>query len=78
MALVLTRRPGEAIILRRRGVDGVMRTMRLYVVSIEGNVVRLSIDAIPEVQIIREELLEEPAKVGAVQLGAAVLGLLAG
>lgn len=58
MALVLTRRPGEAIIMRRRGPDGEVRQARLYVVAIEGNVVRLALDARPDVEIVREELLQ--------------------
>lgn len=57
MALVLTRKPGEAVILRRRGPDGELVQARLYVISIEGNTVRLAFDMRPEVEIIREELL---------------------
>jgi carbon storage regulator CsrA len=59
MALVLTRRPGEAILVRRVGLDGVLRTVRLFIISVDGNVVRLSLEAPPEVAIIREELLLE-------------------
>lgn len=59
MALVLTRRPGEAIIARRKGEDGMTRTLRVYVVAVEGNVVRLALEAVSDIQIIREELLAE-------------------
>lgn len=57
MSLVLTRRAGEALILRRRCVDGKVRSARVYVVSVEGNTVRLAVDAAPECEIVREELL---------------------
>jgi carbon storage regulator CsrA len=52
MALVLTRRPGEAVLLRREG-----RQVRVYVVSVEANVVRLAFDAPREIEILREELV---------------------
>lgn len=55
VSLIITRRPGEAIVAI--APDGSRR--RLYVISIEGNVVRLAIDAPPEILIIREELLPE-------------------
>jgi carbon storage regulator CsrA len=54
VSLVITRRPGEAVVLRSS--DG--QTRRVYVVSIEGNVVRLAFDAPRESKILREELLE--------------------
>jgi carbon storage regulator len=56
MSLVLTRRSGEAIIIRTP--EGGLR--RIYVVGIEGNTVRLAIDAPDNVEIIREELLPRP------------------
>lgn len=59
MALVLTRRPGEAIIVK--GPEG-MPMRRIYVVAVEGNVVRLAIEAPDYVQIIREELLDEAGR----------------
>jgi carbon storage regulator CsrA len=57
VSLILTRRPGEAILFQRGG-----KASRLYVVAIEGNVVRLAIDADEEVRILREELLPEEAR----------------
>lgn len=59
MALVLTRKVGEAVLVRRPGEDGVMRTMRLYVVAVEGNVVRLAFDGPRELEVVREELTAE-------------------
>lgn len=55
MALVITRRPGEAIVVRCDGW-----TSRIYVVSIEGNVVRLAIEAPSDHKILREELVIGP------------------
>jgi len=52
-SLVLTRRPGEAVVLRRNG-----RQARIYVVSVEANVVRLAFEAERDVEIMREELLQ--------------------
>jgi|GEM_PF-1425914 carbon storage regulator len=48
--LVLTRRPGEEIIL-----DGVIR---LIVVSVKGDRIRLGIDAPPSVVVDRQEIHE--------------------
>lgn len=56
MALVLTRRPGEAVIFTRVGADGVLRSARLYVISVAGNVVRLALDGPADMKILREEL----------------------
>jgi sRNA-binding carbon storage regulator CsrA len=53
MSLILTRRPGEAIIITGGGLP----PRRLYVVAIERNVVRLALDAPPEIMFTREELL---------------------
>lgn len=53
VALVITRRPGEAIVVRCDGW-----TQRIYVISIEGNVVRLAIEAPPDQKILREELID--------------------
>jgi len=52
--LVLSRRSQEKVILP--GLDIV-----LQVVSIKGNVVRLGIEAPPDVKIIRAELLQDEA-----------------
>ena len=58
MSLVLTRRPGEAIVFITK--DGSQR--RLYVVAVEGNTVRLAIDVPKEIQVVREELLPPEAR----------------
>ncbi|HEY3967590.1 MAG TPA: carbon storage regulator [Planctomycetaceae bacterium] len=50
--LVLTRRRDEAIVIRNRfGTE-----IRLLVVDVRGNKVRLGIEAPPEVGIVREEI----------------------
>ena len=50
--LVLTRRRDEAIVIRNRfGTE-----IRLLVVDVRGNKVRLGIEAPPEVSIAREEI----------------------
>jgi carbon storage regulator CsrA len=51
--LVLSRRPGESIVLTSLGVS-------VRVVSLKGGVVRLGIEAPPEVKVVREELLARP------------------
>lgn len=48
--LVLTRRPGEEIV-----IDG---TIRLTVVSVKGDRVRIGIEAPPEVTVDRQEVYE--------------------
>lgn len=58
MSLIITRRPGEAIVSIDK--DGTQR--RLYIVAVEGNTVRLALDAPKEVQIVREELLPPEAR----------------
>lgn len=58
MSLILTRKVGEAII----SIDPDGTTRRLYVVAIEGNTVRLAIDAPSETKIVREELLPPEAR----------------
>jgi len=50
--LVLTRRPHEKIVLPGLGVT-------IEVIAIKGNSVRLGIEAPPDVQILREELLSQ-------------------
>jgi carbon storage regulator CsrA len=50
--LVLTRRPHEKIVLPGLGVT-------IQVVSIKGGSVRLGIEAPPDVQVMREELLDQ-------------------
>jgi carbon storage regulator len=51
--LVLRRRQGEAIVLNT--------VIVIRVLSIEGDRVKLGIDAPPDVIVVREELLDEPA-----------------
>jgi carbon storage regulator len=59
--LVLTRRRDEAIVIRNRyGTE-----IRLSVVHIRGNKVRLGIDAPPEVSIIREEVRQRTSAIEA-------------
>lgn len=48
MSLVLSRRPGEAVVI---GADVVVR-----VIEIRGNQVRIAIDAPPNVSVRRDEL----------------------
>ena len=55
MSLIITRRPGEAVIVTGGGLP----PRRVYVVAVEGNTVRLALDAPPEVVFTREELLPE-------------------
>jgi carbon storage regulator CsrA len=50
--LVLTRRPHEKIVLPGLGVT-------IQVVSMKGGTVRIGIEAPPEVQVMREELLDQ-------------------
>src|SRR2546423_909286 len=52
--LVLTRRPGEAIVLPGLGV-----TVR--VLSVKGRCVRVGVEAPPSVAVLRDELLALPA-----------------
>ena len=51
MALALTRRPGESILL---DVD-----IEIKVVSVKGRQVRISIDAPKSINIVRKELLKD-------------------
>ena len=50
--LVLRRRPGEALILND--------AIKIYVLAVEGDRVKLGIDAPPDVIVVRGELLPEP------------------
>ena len=50
--LVLTRRPHEKIVLPGLGVT-------ITVVAIKGGAVRLGFEAPPDVQVMREELLDQ-------------------
>lgn len=50
--LVLRRKPGEAITLNS--------VIKIRVLSVEGDRVKLGIDAPPDVIIVRDELLEDP------------------
>jgi carbon storage regulator CsrA len=51
--LVLSRRLNEKIVLPGLGVT-------IEVVALKGNVVRLGIEAPPDVKVLREELVGEP------------------
>lgn len=55
MSLILTRKAGEAIV----AIEGGVVVRRIFVVSVDGNTVRLALDAAPETKILREELLPE-------------------
>ena len=52
--LILTRKPGEAIV-----IDG---DIRISVLSIEGERVKLGVDAPREIPVLRQELLDEVRK----------------
>jgi carbon storage regulator len=52
--LVLTRRPGETLIIDLPTGEQV----KVTVLSVKGNQVRLGLDAPAEIQILREELRE--------------------
>lgn len=57
--LVLTRRRDEAIVIRNRfGTE-----IRLMVVDIRGNKVRLGIEAPPDVSIVRKEVCERESAI---------------
>ena len=59
--LVLTRRRDEAIVIRNRfGTE-----IRLLVVDVRGNKVRLGIEAPPDVSIAREEIAQRESAVEA-------------
>ena len=59
--LVLTRRRDEAIVIRSRsGIE-----IRLLVVDLRGNRVRLGIEAPPEISIAREEIRKHGSAVEA-------------
>lgn len=51
MMLILKRKPGKAIVLNS--------VITVQVLAIEGSVVKLGITAPPDVQIVRDELLDE-------------------
>ncbi|HEY7310200.1 MAG TPA: carbon storage regulator [Gemmataceae bacterium] len=51
--LVLTRRPHEKIVLPGLHVT-------LQVVAVKGGVVRIGIEAPPDVRVLREELVDQP------------------
>ena len=52
--LILTRRPGETLIIETPGGERITVT----VLSIKGNQVRIGTDAPDDIAIVREELLE--------------------
>ena len=52
--LILTRKPGESLII---GED-----IKVTIFSVKGNQVRIGIDAPKDVHIVRDELLERPDK----------------
>lgn len=59
--LVLTRRRDEAIVIRNRcGTE-----IRLMVVEIRGNKVRLGIEAPPEINIVRQEIRQRESAIEA-------------
>jgi carbon storage regulator len=53
--LILTRRPGESLILELPGGEQITVT----VLEVKGNQVRIGTDAPGDVTIVREELLEK-------------------
>jgi carbon storage regulator len=55
--LVLSRRPGEEVVIGNN--------IRLTVVAVRGNHVRLGVTAPPDVPVLREELLQETEDFGA-------------
>jgi carbon storage regulator len=55
--LVLSRRPGETVVIGDH--------IRLTVLAVRGNQVRLGVTAPPEVSVLREELLQETEDFGA-------------
>ena len=59
--LVLSRRPHESIVITALG-----RTIRVKVVDIRGDRVRLGFDAPDEVEILRQELVQDSPEPGAV------------
>jgi carbon storage regulator CsrA len=65
MSLVLTRKAGESILFQRGG-----KNQRIYVVSVdrETGTVRLAIDAMPDVKVLRRELVNDA------DLGHCVMG----
>ena len=63
--LILTRRKDEAIVIRDRfGAE-----IRLLVVDVRGNKVRLGIEAPADVSVIREEISKRIVEVGIVPIG---------
>lgn len=55
--LVLTRRHGEAVIVEAGGV-----AIRVVVVGISGNQIRLGFDAPRSVHVVREEIVDKAPK----------------
>jgi carbon storage regulator len=55
--LVLSRRPGEEVVIGNN--------IRLTVVAVRGNQVRLGVTAPPDVPVLREELFQETEDFGA-------------
>jgi len=58
--LVLARRLGQTVVLPGLGIT-------VQVLGIKGNVVRLGISAPPDVAVLREELVDNPARNAAPQ-----------
>ncbi|VAW73733.1 Carbon storage regulator [hydrothermal vent metagenome] len=58
--LILTRRPGETIIVETPTdtADCTAESIQVTVLAIKGNQVRIGVAAPPEITILREELLE--------------------
>lgn len=61
--LVLRRKAGEAIILNQ--------VIKIRVLGVEGDRVKLGIDAPPDVIVVREELIEDPANISRQQMPVA-------
>jgi len=58
--LVLTRKPGESIVMEDKNNPG--KTITMWVLGITGNQIRLGFDAPKETNIARSELLTKPGK----------------
>jgi carbon storage regulator len=66
--LVLSRKPHEAIVLPDQGI-------RVRVLSIKGNTVRIGIEAPLDVNVVRAELLDEPLPAVTVDVAVPALQL---
>lgn len=58
--LILTRRSGESIVMRSRGpYDG---EIKVIVLGMRGNQVRIGVDAPQDIEVWRDEILERIAR----------------